>query len=446
MFSIYIHIPFCLNKCNYCSFNSHSFSELDVEPRKMEREYVDAVICEFHKQLRELNLYDETVATLYFGGGTPSIFSGESIEKIIGAIKSCVAFAADIEITIEANPATITREKLLTLRQIGVNRISLGVQSLRDEKLQFLGRIHSVGDAMVALEYMRNVGDGNVCAGNIDAENRCDEITGDGNANAESGRGNNTGDNNTNISVDLIFGSALDSPESLREELRQIVAEKPQHISIYGLSIDEGSRFYDQCCAGRREKTKSPYTCNDDDYAIMYRLIQHELTTAGYNQYEISNFAIPGYESKHNITYWNCGGGGSCQCGPHPAGSNYIGLGAGASSYFTTKSSHTRWTNIKHPLQYISAAHSDSELKEYSEILSTEQRKTEFVFLGLRQRAGIELERYKELFQEDFCVSKRSEIEKLRNNGMLVLENGFCKIPPDQFVLADGIIEQLLCG
>jgi oxygen-independent coproporphyrinogen-3 oxidase len=399
MLSIYVHIPFCLKKCAYCNFNSYALTAFAQMP-DLERNYTEAVINEFKIKTDFFNLQNETVATIYFGGGTPSIFSAVSLEQIIFAIKKKLHCVSDVEITLEVNPATINNvSHAVEFKRAGVNRISLGVQSFLDDKLKFLGRIHSVQDAKTAFELLRAA-------------------------------------DFSNINLDLIFGCINEENKNLQYELRELLALNPEHVSIYGLSIESGSLF----CTQTQTEDKT-FTCSETTYAKLYRAIQSGLAKA-YHQYEISNFAKSNFESKHNLAYWN--------------GGNYLGLGAGAHSYLFTANSNAakRMANVASPQKYITQFLSNSEVSfaepsfhldyAFEEILTLEQRQIEFIFLNLRKVSGLNLQKYGELFGEKSLAGLRQKTIPLINKNYLVCNNNHLQIPPRQFVIADSIIEQLI--
>ena len=267
MKGIYVHIPFCIKKCNYCDFCSF--------PDKLSRvgEYVKALKSEASSYKDDAVFAD----TVYFGGGTPSLLDLSSIDDILKTIRSNFTISPKAEITLEANPCTITKEKAKELYSLGINRISLGAQSFVDSELKTLGRLHSSSDIEKSFSILREAGF-------------------------------------SNISLDLMYALPGQTMETLTESINKITALHPKHISCYGLKIEEGTPFDAMLSKGEiGEKT-------DDEYADMYDVICATLKDAGYAQYELSNFSLPCYESKHNLKYW--------------LGSEYIGLGASASSLY----------------------------------------------------------------------------------------------------------------
>ena len=308
MIGLYVHIPFCAQKCNYCDFCSY--------PSLIRRqgEYCDALV-------REAMLYKDDgacVDTVYFGGGTPSLLESSSIAGVMESICDCFNVSANAEITIEANPCTVTAQKAADYRAIGFNRVSLGAQSFVNSELYALGRLHSTADTLRAYDILRNAGF-------------------------------------PNISLDLMYAIPGQDSDSLSTSIAKVLNLAPEHISCYGLKIEEGTPF------GTMLENGTISVKSDDEYADMYELICSMLTLAGYGQYELSNFSRPGFESKHNLKYWQ--------------GRQYIGLGASASSFYGS----CRYTRTSDFDGYI-ASFANAEHYE----LSTDEQMSEFMFLSLR--------------------------------------------------------------
>jgi oxygen-independent coproporphyrinogen-3 oxidase len=309
--SLYIHIPFCRKKCAYCDFNSVSGQE------HLLPSYVQALNTEM-KRICAGEIY-----SLYIGGGTPSLLTGKQCETLFTSIAARVWWKPEAEITVEINPESITREKLAVLRACGVNRLSIGLQSPADTCLKYLGRIHTYDQFLQAYIGARTAG--------FD-----------------------------NVSVDLIYGIPGLSCSAWESHLKQIIALKPEHLSIYGLSIEHGTLLYQQ-------KARVDDDLSADHYTAAARILAEH----GYHRYEISNFAMFGRESRHNQVYWNRG--------------EYFGVGAGAASFIGNK----RWSNISTIAAYINAAQTGGCIKENEETLTPEQEVSERFFLGLRLAEGI---------------------------------------------------------
>lgn len=347
---IYIHIPFCIRKCNYCAFLSSPSSE---EQRDA---YVDALIREIHLRRGEVPLAD----SVYFGGGTPSLLMPSQIYRILDAIKTNYITTDTAEVTLEANPATLTAESLWGYRSVGVNRLSIGVQSMDNRRLRFLGRLHTAEDVYRDYRLARN-------------------------ARFE------------NINLDLMFGIPGMTLSDAMMDLRKIASLEPEHISFYSLQLEEDTPFFQQFEAG--ELSEVP----DEMDREMYHRGNEFLKERGYEHYEISNFCKPGYRSIHNSKYWNL--------------SEYVGLGLGASSY----TNHTRILNETELEVYCrkmergelpqADVHENSEFDDVSEA----------VFTGLRRYEGIrydEVTGSKSRFYEIYS-GITEELEKFRLSGDL---------------------------
>lgn len=348
--AIYIHIPFCKQKCKYCDFNSIT----TLEEERIEK-YIKAVNKQIEYYAKSSNEYE--VATVYFGGGTPSVIDEKYINLILKNIKSFYNISKSPEVTIEANPGTITREKLLNYIQYGINRISFGVQSLNDKMLKQIGRCHNTNDVIVGYKLAREVGF-------------------------------------NNISLDLMFGLPGQDISDIENTLNGFIKLEPEHISTYSLKIEKGTPFYRLYNEG---KIKLP---TEDVEREMYYLIKKKLKENGYNQYEISNFSKPGYSSRHNISYWRR--------------TDYLGFGVSASSCFN----NIRFTNIYDINKYIENPINNFFEEE---VLSKEIILSEEVILGLRLCEGIEESKiYKEDWKKSVArLIKKGLL--IKNNGRIML-------------------------
>ena len=267
MSSLYLHIPFCSRKCPYCDF----FSQVG-SPQQLD-EYVN-LLCQHLEFLFKSNSKIPPLMTLFFGGGTPSLLTADQVGLILNLIRRRIGICADAEISLEANPGTLDPDKLGGYRLAGVNRLSLGVQSLRDDQLRLLGRIHTAEQALAAISQARAVG--------FD-----------------------------NLNLDLMFNLPGQNCRGLIEELEQLLALQPEHLSLYGLSFEEGTEFAQRLQAG---KLKS---LDEEEAAAQYRLLHERMQGAGFEHYEISNFARPGFRCRHNQIYWQRRGCLAAGCGAH---------------------------------------------------------------------------------------------------------------------------------
>ncbi|HJX09561.1 MAG TPA: radical SAM family heme chaperone HemW, partial [Candidatus Binatia bacterium] len=294
-FSLYIHIPYCISKCPYCDFNSH------VVPEIPEKQYTEALLRELDHYGSRDEWQNRPVQSIFFGGGTPSTFKPTSIGKILAQVAAIFPLQANCEITLEANPGTVDQENFFGYRDAGVNRISVGVQSFQPRLLNFLGRAHSADEAGRALEVVKRAG--------FD-----------------------------NFSFDLIYANPGQTLNELAADLDEALAFQPPHLSAYNLTFEEGTPFGHEYRSGRMKPL------SEDEEVAMAELVERKLKEAGLQRYEISNYARPGFHSRHNVNYWR--------------GGDYLGLGAGAHSYKRTSSdepSGERWNNEKNPARYIAA-------------------------------------------------------------------------------------------
>lgn len=318
---LYIHIPFCAKKCAYCDFLSFA------APVRIYREYVDKLIEEIYGQSD--NFQDYQVSTIFIGGGTPSILPSELMGELLGVVWECFDIAEGAEITIEANPGTLTMEKLETYLEGGINRISIGLQSSDDMELKNLGRIHTFDDFLKSYQRARQAGF-------------------------------------TNINVDLMSGLPGQDIHSWRNTLRKVMMLKPEHISAYSLIVEEGTPFYELYGAGQKGLP------DEETDREMYHLTKEMMESQGYSRYEISNYARPGFECRHNSGYWT--------------GVDYLGLGLGASSY----THGFRYHNTADFNEYLGmnlreAGAASQDIQE----LTHEEKMEEFMFLGLRMMKGV---------------------------------------------------------
>lgn len=329
---IYIHIPFCVSKCSYCDFYSLSGQD------DLMTSYKRAVIRHIEETAPQLE--DYYIDTVYFGGGTPSYFGAERICDIFNALKTNAKVLKSAEVTVEMNPESVTQEGLHNLRSEGVNRISLGVQSANDDILRIIGRRHNFRQAENAVKLARSEG--------FD-----------------------------NISLDLIYGLPSQTRNDWAETLARILALHPQHISGYGLSLEEGTPI----CKYKGTE----FLPSDDDQADMYLYMTDILEHYGYPQYEISNFSLPGKESRHNLKYWRL--------------RDYMGFGPGAhSSIGNVRYSYKR--NINSYIKAMSGA--DVEIIDEYEKISKLDRAAEYIMLGMRTVRGISKREYMSIYASGF--------------------------------------------
>ncbi|MFN3480417.1 MAG: radical SAM family heme chaperone HemW [Thermodesulfovibrionales bacterium] len=330
---LYIHIPFCLRKCLYCDFLSIPFDQ------SVEEKYIDTLIKEI--ELKRHNL--GRLKTIYIGGGTPTVLSINGLYRLCQKLKD-IPWSEDIEITIEANPGTIDSQKIRTLKEFGVNRFSLGIQSFIDRELELLGRIHNSCEGIRAIKLIKD----------------------------ESVK---------NLSIDLIYGIPGQSITDWQYNLSRAIEYSPEHISTYELTPEKETPLYDLITEGRFKKP-------DEDRIIdMYYHTIERLNGAGYIHYEISNFAKDGFQCRHNLNYWDRG--------------EYIGVGAGAHSF----EDEIRRVNLRDVRRYIDTVKKGLSPYEEETVISKTEALKEYLFLGLRKREGIDAGAIKERFKIDIITA-----------------------------------------
>ena len=331
---LYVHIPFCAKKCNYCDFRSGVADDLT------QKSYVDQ-LCEEIRSQGKMYCDDFYITTIFIGGGTPSILKGTWVGNIMRAIYESFSVNALAEVTIECNPGTVNVDKLRIYRQNGINRVSFGLQSADNEELRLLGRVHTFEDFLDSYQMAREVGF-------------------------------------TNINVDLMSALPGQSVESWKETLRKVVRLKPEHISSYSLIIEEGTPFF--TAYGNREGQKN--LPSEEEEREMYYFTKQYLRAHGFERYEISNYAKRGFECKHNVGYWT--------------GVPYLGLGLGASSYVYNRRFHTE-ENFDAYMKILMNRDITPLYQDIQE-LGTRQRMEEFMFLGLRLTRGVSAAEFMERF------------------------------------------------
>ena len=354
---VYVHIPFCIRKCNYCDFLS---APADDATKKS---YVDA-LCRELEGYRELTK-EYQVETVYFGGGTPSVLPVEYIRQVLDTIQK--NFTIDMEraeLTLEVNPGTVTKDKLEEYKKLGINRLSIGVQSAKEEELKLLGRIHSFADAKNVVYWAREAGF-------------------------------------QNLSLDVISALPGQSFESYQETLEEILKLQPEHISSYSLIIEEKTPFYELYGEGKEKESELP---EEETDRAMYVYTKERLKESGYERYEISNYAKAGFESRHNSSYWT--------------GKEYIGAGLGASSLFT----NARYHNETDLLTYIKEVEEGKDIRREIERLVESEVMEEFMILGLRRMCGVSREEFQKRFGKPMETVYGSALQKLKKNGLITVE------------------------
>ena len=383
---IYIQVPFCQTKCTYCNFHTGVVSSSRFGP------YAEAVRTEIREHRVRLagegivlpdSFESLTVDTVYFGGGTPSLLDPAHLAAILQSIRETLP--SDFrEVTLEADPETIEPAKAEAWAAAGINRISFGVQSFSDVELKAAGRMHRCADVYRAVPILHAAGI-------------------------------------RNISFDLIAGLPHQTPDSWRKSLDELIALAPQHVSIYLLEVDEGSRLGSELLRGGTKYSASAVP-SDDAMAESYDLACTTLAAAGYQHYEISNFAKPGFASAHNLKYWR----------REP----YLGFGAGAHSFSGTQ----RWANAHDSADYVQAIAAGHTPVEQLKKVSAHDALEEELFLGLRQLAGIDLAR----LQDSYGVSVEDRFESLESSGLIERAGSVVRLAPEHLSISNEVFVELL--
>lgn len=372
--AIYIHIPFCDHKCIYCDF--YSIITTDNVPS-----FLTAIKKEI-KHYSKLYSEDRKFSSIFFGGGTPSYMEAEYIEDIISTLNKYYNINSDAEITLETNPGTVNKEKLIKFNKSGINRISVGIQSFHEDELKFLTRIHNSQTAKETIFVAKDAGF-------------------------------------NNISLDLIFNLPGQTKEKWKRNLLQAIELPITHLSAYSLILERGTILNKMVLDGK-------VVMQDDDYdADLYEITIDFMEQNGFKQYEVSNFAKEGFESVHNNSYWRY--------------NDYLSFGTSAHSFMNRK----RWWNLSSLKMYITAIEEKENAIAGSEIISNEDSINEYIMLALRSK-GLDIIEFQNLFSSDILEIKKELINKLINDKFLAIENNFIKMTKKGFPVCDEIIKELL--
>ena len=384
---IYIQVPFCQTKCTYCNFHTGVVSRDRYAP------YAAAICREIvdHPEGRS-ETARPAVDTVYFGGGTPSLLQPAALAQILDALRARFDWAVPAEITLEADPETITAEKASAWRAAGFNRISLGAQSFSDRELQSAGRMHRRADICRATELLHAAG-------------------------------------LANISMDLIAGLPHQTRATWDESIAELLRLRPEHVSIYMLEIDEGSRLGKESLAGGSRYSAGAIPA-DDAIVEFYESARARLAAAAYEHYEISNWALAGFRSRHNLKYWR----------REP----FLGLGAGAHSFDGV----TRWANVHDAARYVACIEQGASPREQVERVTPGQALDEEFFLGLRQLEGIDFSRIESAYgqngQRDRLASLRERIRALERQGLVESDLTRLRLAPDRLTVSNEVFVELL--
>ncbi len=372
-FGIYVHIPFCISKCKYCDFVSFPCME------KIDK-YFDVLI----KEIKSKSVYAvKEVTTIYIGGGTPSVPDSKYIVKIIQTIKEVFKVSKNAEVTIEVNPGTVTKEKLIDYKNSGINRISIGLQSTNNEILKLIGRIHNYEEFLNTYNLAKEVG-------------------------------------YNNINVDLMLGIPNQTESDVIDSINKVISLNPKHISIYSLIVEENTEIQ------RLIDSEILTMPSEDDERNMYWKTKTILEKNGFIQYEISNFAKKGYESKHNLDCWNQ--------------EEYIGMGLASHSYFNRK----RFSNIDKLDKYIENENCLEKNIIINEVQERESQAKEYMLIGLRKISGVSISKFEKKFRINPLFYFRFEIDNLVEKGLIEVDLDNIKLTKKGLDFANIVFEEFV--
>ena len=385
--SLYIHVPFCVKKCDYCAFYSHSLLH---SPKDLTSVYLDGLEVEMAKRGKDAPL---GVSSLFIGGGTPTALNNRDLDRFMTMLHRHFQLNPGVERTMEGNPGTITSSKLEILRRYGINRFSLGVQSFDDRLLSAVGRLHSAKEAREAIGRLRTAGF-------------------------------------ENINLDLMFGLPGQDMANWQATIEEALSYSPEHLSLYGLMLEEGTPLYERYKEGSDEKINGIETVlpNDDLQAEMHDWAVERLKQVGYRNYETSNFARPGFECQHNLGYWR--------------GQDYLGLGPGGVSCLN----RVRWKNIEEVHAYQSRLRDGQDPVEEAgeEVLSLHECMAERMILGLRLEEGVNIISFKDDFGADLRNIYRKVLESYRDKEVFMVQGDYLRLNPKFSFVANGILQEFV--
>tara|TARA_R110002124_G_scaffold550_15_gene2690 strand:+ start:2336 stop:3493 length:1158 start_codon:yes stop_codon:yes gene_type:complete len=374
-FGLYIHWPFCEAKCPYCDFNSHVSRSID------QRAWRDAYLSELERGAAETQ--GRVLNAVFFGGGTPSLMDPDVVADVIAAIRRLWPTANDLEITLEANPGSVEADRFAAFRQAGVNRISMGIQALNDADLKRLGRIHTIAEGLAAFDIARTTFD--------------------------------------RVSFDLIYGRQNQTLADWQTELKQALSLAIDHMSLYQLTIEQGTAFGDRYAVGKLRGLPT-----DDLGADMYAATQDICGEMGMPSYEVSNHARDGAQSRHNLIYWRYG--------------DYLGIGPGAHGRLTQSGNRFATECFSNPKRWLDASVSGATEKP-RELLTTEDQGSEFLMMGLRLKEGVDLRRYEALAGAPLSTKK---ITQMQDIGMISRVQDQLFVTDQGFMVLNAILAELL--
>jgi len=379
---LYIHIPYCHHRCPYCDFATA------IEAAVPQEDYALTLMAELDAFSNKPEWKERELRTIYFGGGTPTIFDAKIIRRIIFAVIGRYNAIHPIEVSIEANPNDLDFDKLEGLRNAGITRLSIGAQSFKPETLKALGRTHTEEDITRSIELARKAGF-------------------------------------SNISIDLIYGAPEQSFNDFKSDVAKLAQLNLQHASLYSLTIEKGTEFYTRVGKGKLKLPKDDLVADMMDYA------NEELPRIGMDRYEVSNFARPGFESQHNSAYWD--------------GDDYLGIGMGAHSMLELKDrTRMRWANIANPAEYMNKIRDNIAATAWTEHVQGPELGFEYLMMGLRKTKGISIEGFRDLTGKSIQETYPGMMEVLVGSKFLENKGDYLRLTPRGMAVADSVIQNFV--
>ena len=376
--SVYIHWPFCKSKCPYCDFMSVPEHSHDVYS-----EIEKCLLIDLQQSMQEIGF--PKINTVFFGGGTPSLMSPLAVENILNFLQKHCEISEDVEITLEANPATFSKEKIQAFKSAGINRLSIGIQSFQDKNLKFLGRIYDSHQALAAVEIVSDVFD--------------------------------------NFSFDFMYGYQIQSAKDIENDLRAAMNFNCPHISCYQLTFEENTTFFAKLEDGELNEI------DESDAISHFDFIEQFLCGYSINRYEVSNYAKVGFESKHNLVYWNY--------------KNYLGIGPSAHSRLTIDNQKYERAKVRNVNQWKNDVCSGCSAYEINEKLSETEQLEEILLMGLRLTDGINAQRIIEQFSEEIAAPVLQKIQLLRADGFFAQDQSRLKLTPKGFLALNSMLGEI---
>lgn len=387
--SLYVHVPFCLQKCDYCAFYSHSLRD---SSKDLIAVYLEGLEVEMAKRQKDAL---QGVSSLFIGGGTPTVLKEPDLERLLAMIQRYFPIDQGAEQTMEGNPGTLTAEKIELIRSFGINRFSLGIQSFNDQLLSTVGRVHTARQAREAIERLRKAGF-------------------------------------ENLNLDLMFGLPGQDMTMWQTSIEEALSYSPEHLSLYGLMLEEGTPLYERYAVSDSTKstgvTQLDLLPDEDLQAEMYEWVVKRLRQEGYRQYETSNFARPGYECQHNLGYWR--------------GGDYLGIGPGGVSCLN----RVRWKNIENVHAYENLLNKGQCPLDESgqEVLSLRECMAERMILGLRLEEGVDLTAFRNDFGADLRDIFWDVLERYYNRDVFMVEDEHLSLNPKYSFVANSILQEFV--